>query len=73
MMELRKDFIGFKVTEKERRVLTAIAEGEGIRISEAARLLIREAAERRGMGKVGFLSMGESRGEDNHGNESEPQ
>lgn len=54
-MESRTRFIGFRASEKERHAILTIAEGEGVRLSEAIRLLVREGAARRGYMPVGFL------------------
>lgn len=45
----RDEFIGFRVGADERRVAVALARVERVRLSEALRLALREAAQRRGL------------------------
>jgi hypothetical protein len=47
--------LDIRLSKKERKALESIARQEGMNLSAAARLAIREAAQRRGIGPVGFI------------------
>jgi hypothetical protein len=52
--------IHFRTSISEQAALNMIAKQEAISLSEAMRLSIREAAQRRGYQPVGFLSVGQT-------------
>jgi len=51
----RNKRLNLRLAEKEYRALESIARQESVSISEAARLMIREGCQRRGMSPVGFM------------------
>jgi hypothetical protein len=53
--KVRSKLIHFRASAGEYAAYIAIAEQEQISLSETGRLILREAAERRSMGAVGFI------------------
>lgn len=47
--------ISFRATPKERQAIKVMARQEGLRFSEMLRVLVREGAERRGIGPIAFV------------------